>query len=653
MMRVLSCFVAVCCAALAFAQMSCGIFSASRDEVRRDTTTTHSGKQQFDVTTEPTLLTDLPRYDDYIRTHAPADSALIALQRMAGYYVQRGADTSAATLYDTYSELFPDKEYELRVIRNLLRESSPRYVVRNMGSAINTPGDEFSPVLSAADYPIRLWFTTAKSTAARQDEDVMYSEFDVIEWREARIQGSPFGSMVSESPSGFNGLCTQMLFTRNSISPIAPSSAHTDKQKRRSCDSATQHNQHPENANIASTLGRFSTWRQVADFEYPVNTDAFDGDACFADGGKVLFFVSDRKGGIGGHHPKPRPCDGDYHGDRWGNTDIYVSIRTPAGWSEPINLGFRINTPFAERTPYMSGDGKTLYFSSDGHKGLGRLDVYRTERLNLNSWTEWSTPENMGKEINSSDDDWGYKESPDGDSAFFASRNRRGGFGGLDIYTARLAPPPPVPITIRGRISDYYNRSLVCDIRIMDATDDPFFIKTKTDSTGRFEVHIPRGRDYICFARKEGYYPCTKNFRIRANDQDTSFDDMNLMMMPMHDRPDLDTSVLHIENILFERNAFTVGAKYVVQLESIVEYIRKKKELYIEITGHTDSEGNPEYNLQLSKRRAEAVRKFLAQLGCDTGKLRVIGAGYLNPLAGNDTDEGRALNRRVEIRLMK
>lgn len=600
---------------------------------------------------EPRTPQEATQFEIFISEHAPEDTAFIALQRLAAPMLRKGEFQKVAELYEKYQADFPNRQKSIATVLEVVRDQYPRYLIQNMGSAINTRGDEFSPVPAMRDYPMRLFFGVARRPDCRSAEDIFYSEYEVIRW----VGGRPlanYGNNASDVPTAMNEAGTQMMLYRNTAPRGVMNFARCDKDTTRSSypDSVlfklTQ-----QDGDVFQSNGRFLFWKQLSDFLYPVRSASFESDAQMVDNGKALLFVSDRPECTGTQVRKPTPNQPDYHGDRWGNTDIFVCIRTPDGWSKPINLGSKINTPFAERTPFLSSDGKTLYFASDGHPGLGRLDIYRSERINPNSWTEWTTPENLGKEVNSGDDDWGYRESFVGDSAFFASRNRADGFGGLDIYSAKLAPPPPRYSLVVGSIRDYYNQPLVADLRFMDATDDPLFIRSKTDSSGMFSVTLPRGRDYIWIGKREGYYPTTRNFRIKNADADSIITGLNMTLMPMHDSPERDTAVLHIENILFEYNSVAVRPHYVNQLQQIVDYLQNQPVLNIEVTGHTDSEGAAEYNQILSRRRAEAVRKFLVQLGCHPQRIKVTGLGFGKPLGNNDTEEGRALNRRVEIRL--
>ena len=160
-------------------------------------------------------------------------------------------------------------------------------------------------------------------------------------------------------------------------------------------------------------------WGKPKHFPWPVNTNYFDSDGQLVAGDQAIIFVSDRPGCIGETHYKGKP----FHGDISGNVDIFISVKGDDGiWGEPINLGPNINTPYTERFPFLHPDGKTLYFCSDGHYGLGRSDVFMSKRLKEDSWTEWSEPVNLGKEINTPEKEFNFKVATNGKYGLFSQR---------------------------------------------------------------------------------------------------------------------------------------------------------------------------------------------------------------------------------------
>src|ERR1035437_1818806 len=164
------------------------------------------------------------------------------------------------------------------------------------------------------------------------------------------------------------------------------------------------------NGDILSSEKTYNGWAPAKPIAN-INTPGWEGDAVYTSDGKAIIFASEGWQKRGVQFPTKNRKDG---------FDLYISFRTKTGWSTPLNLGTTINTPWCDRYPYLHPDGKTLYFSSEGHGSLGASDVYRSTRLNDSSWTEWSEPENLGKYINGTGDDNGYKISTDGSKAYFS-----------------------------------------------------------------------------------------------------------------------------------------------------------------------------------------------------------------------------------------
>jgi hypothetical protein len=221
-------------------------------------------------------------------------------------------------------------------------------------------------------------------------------------------------------------------------------------------------------------------WSEIKHYPGPINTEYFDSDAMLPADGRTLLFVSDRPGNVGAFKPKETL----FHGSYAGNTDIYVYVETGAGEGKLTNLGPVINTPYAEYSPYLHPDGKTLFFSSSGHYGLGGLDVFVATRQSDSSWTEWSEPVNLGKQINGPYNDWGFQITTGGDLAYYATAEKKSGCwegditapgeacGPSDIFTTELPAlaRPAVTVTVSGMVMDPDKNPLEANIAWNDLT---------------------------------------------------------------------------------------------------------------------------------------------------------------------------------------
>ncbi|MCH2046706.1 MAG: OmpA family protein, partial [Saprospiraceae bacterium] len=391
-------------------------------------------------------------------------------------------------------------------------------------------------------------------------------------------------------------------------------------------------------------------WQEPLPYPYPINSEFWDADAMLSSDGNAMVFVSRRKEVLHMHHKKWET----YHGDGFGNIDIFISLKDENGnWEEPINLGETINTPYAERTPFLHPDMKTLYFSSDGHGGLGKMDVYKTTRLD-DTWMNWSTPVNLGKDINTTENDWGYKVSTDGKMAYFAISNENiGGEYSQDICTIELPKDlrPETVSTISGQLTDSEGYPIEAEIIWEDLQSGEIVGKLKSDpNTGKFFVVLPNDRQYSYFVSKDGFFPKANNIDLRDKGKQVDVDE-SLEMVRIEEMVEKDIA-LPLKNLFFETNKYNIKETSFLELDRLAQLIQDYN-LKVEIAGHTDDRGSDQDNKVLSQNRANAVKKYLIKQGCDTNKIQAIGYGEDNPVKSNKTIEGRAKNRRVEVRFKR
>jgi len=313
----------------------------------------------------------------------------------------------------------------------------------------------------------------------------------------------------------------------------------------------------------------------------PINSIFFESDAYITPDGNTILFVTDRNPVLGSYHQK----GWNYNNSFWGNTDIWVSEKVDDYWSEPINLGEVINTEFGERTPYMNNDKTKLYFSSNGHKGFGEQDVFVSERLDLNTWTSWSKPKNLGEGINGEYNDWGFKVYDNETKAMLASETK-------------------LPYKVDARLLGGGN--------------------------GAIREHNLRNGYKV-----EGKQSASFNYECRM---DIYYVDM-INKLP----------VITIEDMLFDFNKYTIKLSNNNVLDRLTEVIQDNKKYNIKIVGHTDNVGGEEYNQTLSEKRAEAIFNALLKRGVSADRVSFLGKGESIPIVENSTEFNRKKNRRVEI----
>jgi len=344
--------------------------------------------------------------------------------------------------------------------------------------------------------------------------------------------------------------------------------------------------------------------------------------------GNSLYFISDRIGGYGGY-------------------DIYRSIRNEAGeWGTPINMGPLINSTANEKSPFLHPDGKTLYFSSDGWTGLGGYDIFYTR---LDESGSWSKPKNIGYPINSPDDEVGFFVSTDGSRGFFAS-NKFSGKGGWDLYSFDLydeARPEKV-LFIKGTVKSESD-ALPVKARIeLTNIDTKKTSRIPLDTmTGKYVAVTPFNSDYIMTVKKEGYvYESKYIARIDSTFKVPS--EVNMEIKPI----ELNKSY-RINDIYFGFNSYDLTTESKIVLDELIDFLNENILICIQIQGHTDNIGNDAANLKLSAERAKSVYNYLIEKGIQTNRLTYQGFGKSMPVATNNTDEGRAKNRRTVFVITK
>ncbi len=363
---------------------------------------------------------------------------------------------------------------------------------------------------------------------------------------------------------------------------------------------------------------------------------AWDSQPTIAADGKTLYFASDRKGGFGG-------------------ADLYKTERDKTGnWSPPVNLGAVINTSGNEKSPFMHSDSETLYFSSDGHMGLGGYDIFYSRKNDKKEWTE---PVNIGYPINDVGDDLGFFVSTDGNLGYFASNQKakvKGrGVGGWDIFSFDLykeARPENVELLV-GRIKDPSGNPIEGGkIEVKDATTKERIEAVVDSSNGTYAVMVntKKTKDVILTIKKEDY---------AFSSQLVSLNDSGFRK-PV--KVDLETKEIAIgqtytlNNIYYETNSAELKKESMIVIEEFVEFMKENSGIKVEIRGHTDNVGNDQNNLALSSDRAYTVLEALQQRGISKDRLLGFkGFGKTMPVASNDTEEGRSKNRRTEFVILE
>lgn len=365
-------------------------------------------------------------------------------------------------------------------------------------------------------------------------------------------------------------------------------------------------------------------WTEPQNMGPNINSEFWESTPSLSPDKRDLYFSSNVPGGFGGK-------------------DIWVSHRDDKGkWGVPYNLGPEINTSADESTPFIHADNQTLYFNSNGHAGYSeKPDLFFTKKLPDG---KWSTPVNLGYPINTIDDEGSLVVAADGKTAYYSS-DRSDSRGGLDIYIFELRKDirPLKTLWVKGQVYDAKTKNgLPSTIELTDINSNQIVSKLQTDEDGNYLVTIPVERDYAFNVNRKGYLFYSENYHI-SQDMDSAFV-ADIPLQPIESK-----AMVILKNVFFGTNETTLKPESIVELDQVVSLLKENPSVKILITGHTDNIGKPEDNLKLSEGRALSVVNYLVSKGISKDRLAHKGFGATKPLANNDTEEGRAKNRRTEL----
>lgn len=367
-------------------------------------------------------------------------------------------------------------------------------------------------------------------------------------------------------------------------------------------------------------------WSAAKNLGSQINSDQWESQPCLSPDKRELYFASRRSGGLGG-------------------SDIYVSRLLDNGqWSDPENLGPGVNTSADEQCPFIHADNQTLYFTSSFWPGYGDDDLFYVRKQPNGSW---STPVNLGYPINTIDREGTLFITADGKTAYYSSE-RKDSYGGLDIYSFELKQEirPYETRWVKGRVTDKKTgKGIAATLELTDLSTRQIISKVKTDSLGNYLLTLPTGRDYAFTVNQRGYLFNSDQYFLKNGITDSTAE-KNIVLQPIEQN----ASII-LKNIFFETNRYELSPASLIELDKLVTLLTENPTLKIEISGHTDNVGKAESNLLLSDNRAKAVVNYLVSKKIEAKRLTAKGYGLTKPVADNSTEDGRAQNRRTEMKI--
>lgn len=484
------------------------------------------------------------------------------------------------------------------------------FAPQNLGAEINSRFDEYLPYLTADDS--YLLFTAKRPDAIGgfnpelQDyaEDFYFSRLVDGKWQEAENLGVPINTPYNEGAPSISQDGNTIYFTAcNRIDGLG------------SCDIYVAHKEG-------------DSWGLPENLGPKVNSPAWDSHPYFSHDGKFLFFTSVRGGGKGGQ-------------------DIWMSRWENGEWSEAENLGAAINTPGQESSPFLHADGVSLYFASDFHPGFGKSDIFRSQKQIDDSW---GRPKNLGYPLNTNARELNIFINASGDKGLINS-TREGGFGKSDIYEFKVdSSIRPKPATfLRGWVIDSVSdEPLSALINLVDIESGDTLRQVSTNSSdGKFLMSLPLEKEYAASVQAPGYLFASKRFVLSRVEDGSQYFDIRIPLVAVKAG-----SQVVLRNIFFATGSYELSETSVPELNVLYKFLTTNPNLEIEIQGHTDDVGSDKDNLSLSQQRADAVRDYLVEMGIPQERISSKGYGENQPIADNETEEGRSENRRTAFKVV-
>lgn len=501
--------------------------------------------------------------------------------------------------YSLKSANYRKRSYEF-AIDYARKHNTKNYIFSpvNVGSGINTTDLEYYPSLTIDGK--KMIFTRR----IKNDEDFYESNYVNGEWATATPVKGKLNTNLNEGAQNISQDGEWIVFT--------------------GCN-------YPEGMGSCDLYISYKTkngWTEAQNLGPNVNSDTWESSPSLSPDKRSLYFSSSRQGGYGGR-------------------DIWVSHRnTDGSWSYPENLGPVVNTSADEGSAFMYPDNQTLFINSNGHQGYGMTDLFYTKRLNDSTWSE---PVNLGYPINTIDDEGSLIVSSDGVTAYYASDGGNTK-GGLDIFSFKLREDirPPKTLWVKGKVFDVKTKQgLPSSVELTDINTRNVISLLQTDEEGNYLTTLPVGEKYAFNVNRKGYLFFSESFDMTHPEKDSVYT-KDIPLQPIQSG-----AAIVLKNIFFDTKKAILKDASTVELDKLIQLLVDNPKMVILISGHTDAVGKPADNLKLSNERAMAVVKYiLASKKISKTRLQYKGFGATKPVADNKTEEGKAQNRRTELTVL-
>lgn len=485
------------------------------------------------------------------------------------------------------------------------KNENSKYQLRALSDTVNRFVMQYFPVLTADQQ--NLIFTRRTGFQDINDEDLVIS---------TRDQNGRWSAPVSLSPS----INTEMNEGTCSISADGRKLIFTSCAGRDSYGSCDLY----ESKKVGDN---WSTPKNLGPY---VNTPAWESQPSLSADGRTLYFVSDRRSGMG-------------------QRDIWMSTLDEKGnWTKATNVGKPVNSEFDEMSPFIHVNNKTLYYATNALQGFGGYDIFFSQRDS----SGWSVPKNIGSPLNSHDDQYSLFITADGKKGYYShEETKEDGRSYSKIYEILIPEENWLQFRsnyVQGIVRDKDTQKLLeAKVELVDLKSNTVESLVESDSiTGKYLIVLTEGAEYALYVTKPGYLFKSMNFNYsEVSNFDPITVDVELEKVKQG-------SAVVLNNIFFDVDKYELKDKSRSELEKVVKFLEANPRVSIEVGGHTDNVGSAQYNADLSQRRAVAVVKYLLTAGIDPK--RIVGKGYgsSKPVGDNNTSEGRQSNRRIEFKIL-
>jgi outer membrane protein OmpA-like peptidoglycan-associated protein/tetratricopeptide (TPR) repeat protein len=512
-----------------------------------------------------------------------------------------------------------------------------RMIILNLGDSINSIYDDYFSIFGKFDSI--LYFTSRRPSGPKSKinpydskfyEDIYFSKISEGSWSGAIPLSRKIDSKANDAAVGISNDGEELYIYRGK----------------------------GKGGDIYVSNMKNGEWQSPGAWASKLSSDQMESSVFFTQSGDTVYFISANEDlTIGGR-------------------DILMSVKNLKGkWLKPTNFSNSINTKYDEEGIFLTPNGRTLYFSSCGHNSMGGFDVFKTEMEPNGNWSE---PVNMGYPINTPEDELFFRLSDNGKMAYLSSI-REGGIGGKDIYkliflgvekdmllaadelpiaginenskTGFFYMPEQVAVDsfyyLKGRVLNKKNNEpVVAKLEFVDIDESKVIATAISTDSGEYQAKFPLAKTYGVEVVARDYL-----FFLDAVDMSTASTDEPFIRDFLLEKVEVGTKVV-LENIYFETNKATLTAASYPQLNQVVTFLENSETVHLEISGHTDNVGSLKANLKLSEERAKAVVDYIVANGIDKKRLEWKGYAFNQPIAPNDTPAGREKNRRVEFKVI-